>query len=73
MEALGNKLVAAINQPFMIDAHRIDAGISVGISLFPNDGASVEDLPGQADSAMYQAKRTGGNACCFSLLAPHAD
>jgi diguanylate cyclase (GGDEF)-like protein/PAS domain S-box-containing protein len=73
VEALGNKLVAAINQPFMIDTHRIDAHISVGISLFPTDGASVEDLLGQADSAMYQAKRTGGNACRFSLLAPPSD
>ena len=67
VEALGNKLVATMSQPFMIDAHRVEISISVGISLFPVNGACVEELLGHADSAMYQAKRSGGNACCLSL------
>lgn len=73
IEALAKQLVATINQPFMIGAHRIKAGISIGISLFPADGVSVEELLGQADSAMYQAKRAGGGACCFSLTASPCD
>lgn len=68
VEVLADKLVGAINQPFMIDAHRLNAHISVGISLYPVDGASVEQLLARADDAMYQAKRRGGSACRFSLL-----
>lgn len=68
VEVLADKLVGAINQPFMIDAHRLNAHISVGISLYPVDGASVEQLLARADDAMYQAKRHGGSACRFSLL-----
>lgn len=73
LEALANKLIAAINQPFMIEAQSIEMRMSVGISLFPSEGVSAEDLLGQADSAMYQAKQAGGNTCRFSLLPPHAE
>jgi diguanylate cyclase (GGDEF)-like protein/PAS domain S-box-containing protein len=73
IEALANKLVAAINQPFMVGPHRVNTAISVGISLFPADGVSVEDLLEQADAAMYQAKKTGGNACRFSLTNSPCD
>ncbi|MBC3964043.1 diguanylate cyclase domain-containing protein [Pseudomonas simiae] len=68
LEPLANKLVAAIHQPFMVDNHRIETAISIGISLFHGDGSSVDDLLAQADSAMYQAKRNGGNGCRFSVL-----
>ncbi|AZE67410.1 PAS domain S-box-containing protein/diguanylate cyclase (GGDEF) domain-containing protein [Pseudomonas synxantha] len=67
LEPLANKLVAAIHQPFMLDNHRIETAISIGISLYPGDGSSVDDLLARADSAMYLAKRNGGNACRFSL------
>ena len=70
LEALANKLIAAIGEPFMIDAHRVNTAISVGISLFPANGASVEGLLEQADGAMYLAKRAGGNACRFKRLSP---
>lgn len=73
LEALAHKLIVAINQPFMIEAQRIEMRISVGISLFPADGVSAEDLLGQADGAMYQAKKAGGNTCRFSLLTPPSD
>ncbi|MBT9263698.1 diguanylate cyclase [Pseudomonas sp. MG-9] len=68
IQALANKLIAAIAQPFMNDNQRIETHISVGISLYPADGASVEQLLERADSAMYEAKRSGGNACRLSLL-----
>jgi len=73
LEALAHKLIAAIDQPFMIDKHRIETRISVGISLFPAGGVSAEALLERADNAMYQAKKTGGNACRFSGLAPSSD
>ena len=73
VEVLADKLIGAINQPFMIDAHRLNTHISVGISLYPWDGASVEQLLARADDAMYQAKRRGGSACHFNLLSQPAD
>ncbi|GAB5342952.1 MULTISPECIES: diguanylate cyclase domain-containing protein [Pseudomonas] len=68
VEALAEKLVAAINQPFVIEGHCINTYISVGISLFSAGGVRIEQFLAQADSAMYQAKKSGGNTCHFSLL-----
>jgi diguanylate cyclase (GGDEF)-like protein/PAS domain S-box-containing protein len=67
LEPLANKLVAAIHKPFMVNNHRVETAISIGISLFPGDGSGVDDLLAQADKAMYLAKRNGGNACRFSF------
>jgi len=77
VEALAEKLIGAVDQPFMIDAHRlrthISVGISVGISLYPADGVSVEQLLARADNAMYQAKRRGGSTCHLSLIKQPAE
>jgi diguanylate cyclase (GGDEF)-like protein/PAS domain S-box-containing protein len=73
VEALAEKLIGAVDQPFMIDAQRLRTHISVGISRFPGDGQNVEQLLEQADNAMYQAKRLGGGTCRFSLLNRPAD
>jgi diguanylate cyclase (GGDEF)-like protein len=35
--------------------------VSVGIAIYPDDGASVQKLVAAADAAMYEAKRGGGN------------
>jgi diguanylate cyclase (GGDEF)-like protein len=35
--------------------------ISLGVSVFPDDGSDAESLLGGADQALYQAKRTGRN------------
>ncbi|MCE1968385.1 GGDEF domain-containing protein, partial [Enterobacter hormaechei] len=38
---------------------------SIGISLYPDNGNSAEDLIRDADAAMYQAKRSGRNTLRF--------
>lgn len=47
--------------PFMIQSYDIFTSVSIGISLFPEDGDSVESLIKHADFAMYQAKKAGKN------------
>ena len=39
------------------------AGVTIGISLYPEDGADAETLLMHADTAMYQGKKAGGNQC----------
>ena len=57
--ALAGKLVDRIGQPYMLHRRRIRVGASIGISLYPRDGATVDALLNHADAAMYAAKASG--------------
>jgi diguanylate cyclase (GGDEF)-like protein/PAS domain S-box-containing protein len=49
----------SIEKPFMIDGLKIDVSISIGISFYPEDASTVEELLTTADKAMYIAKKSG--------------
>ena len=42
--ALAGKLVDRIGQPYMLSGRRIEVGVSIGISVYPRDGATVDTL-----------------------------
>jgi diguanylate cyclase (GGDEF)-like protein len=62
---VANKIVDYFRQPFVIDSLSLRMSCSLGISLYPQDGQSLEVLLENADSAMYRAKEGGRNAYCF--------
>ncbi len=59
--SVANKIVKAISQPFKIRGKELHIGASVGISLFPEDGSTVEALVKVADNTMYAVKAAGKN------------
>ena len=59
------KIMRVFEAPFLLDNVEIKATTSVGVSMFPADGESSSDLVQKADSAMYIAKQTSGNAYQF--------
>ncbi len=74
MEALGDpqnaavlarKLIQSLEQPFHIAGHQFYITASVGISLYPQDGANAQTLLRNADSAMYRSKELGRNTFHF--------
>ena len=58
---LAGKIVAAISEPIDLNGHTVQIGASIGISIFPTDGADPENLLKRADLAMYAAKSEGRN------------
>ena len=60
-----NKLLEAFNAPFHIGGREIFQTISIGVSLYPEDGKDVESLMKNADAAMYQVKEEGRKNFCF--------
>ena len=58
-------LLEVLALPFFIDDHEIAVGASIGISLFPENGATPLLLLQQADSAMYAAKKMGRNRAVY--------
>ncbi|CDG84394.1 putative bifunctional diguanylate cyclase/phosphodiesterase [Janthinobacterium agaricidamnosum] len=58
---VAQKLLASLEQPFLIDSHDLRVGASIGISVYPQDGGDAETLLRLADIAMYRAKQDGGS------------
>jgi predicted signal transduction protein with EAL and GGDEF domain len=54
---LSQKLLNALNSPFVVEGHHLKVGISIGIAVFPEHGLDSETLLQRADVAMYVAKR----------------
>jgi diguanylate cyclase (GGDEF)-like protein/PAS domain S-box-containing protein len=59
------KLLQALRSPYVMDADELHITASIGIAVFPGDGAEVEALLQNADSAMYEAKDRGRNSYQF--------
>ncbi|MGY4503438.1 diguanylate cyclase (GGDEF)-like protein [Bradyrhizobium sp. GM24.11] len=57
--ALAGCLVEVISAPYEIDNHQIVIGVSIGISLSPQDGSNPDELLKNADLALYRAKADG--------------
>lgn len=55
------KLIEAMAQPHLVTGHELSVTISIGISIYPDDGKDIETVVRNADTAMYQAKKTGRN------------
>ncbi|MDO8988811.1 MAG: EAL domain-containing protein [Sideroxyarcus sp.] len=64
-EAIGEKILATLNQPYQLEDHVHHNTPSIGITLFSGVTQSSEELFKQADLAMYQAKKAGRNALRF--------
>ena len=62
---IAHKIMATLSQPFHIEAHEATISASVGIAVYPEDGADFDELLKKADTAMYHAKEAGRNACRF--------
>ena len=65
------KLLDLVRAPFDVQGNELFVTASVGISVYPQDGADVDTLKRKADAAMYRAKGRGRNSLhCF---APELD
>jgi diguanylate cyclase (GGDEF)-like protein/PAS domain S-box-containing protein len=58
-------VLAAIEQPIIIEGHEVFTSASIGICMGPDDAADAATLLKNADVAMYRAKQNSGNQLCF--------
>ena len=52
-------MLAVCSEPFALQGQALRVGLSAGMALFPQHGASYDELARNADAAMYAAKRSG--------------
>ena len=62
---VARRILESLTQPFNIEGHEVFISASIGISIFPNDGRTVDSLLKNADTAMYHAKEQGRNNCQY--------
>lgn len=64
-EIIGSKILASLNQSYQLSSHSYNIYPSIGAVLFDGSHRDADELLKQADMAMYQAKKAGGNALYF--------
>ncbi|MES1982901.1 MAG: diguanylate cyclase, partial [Pseudomonadota bacterium] len=64
-EAIGEKILAALSQPYQLEKNIFRCTASIGVTLFNGNQQVPEELMKQADIAMYQAKKAGRNTLRF--------
>ncbi len=64
-ETIGEKIITVLNQPYRLNSHEHHSTPSIGVTLFGEQGETVDDLLKRADLAMYQAKAAGRNTLRF--------
>jgi len=56
---VSEKIINQLAHPFWLHADSVKLGVSIGISIYPRDGADINTLIRKSDEAMYLAKKEG--------------
>jgi diguanylate cyclase (GGDEF)-like protein/PAS domain S-box-containing protein len=68
---VAEKLLAVLREPFSIERRSVEISCSIGIAIHPEDGHDEIELSKNADTAMYWAKRDGGD--CVRMFRDSSD
>ena len=62
---VAEKIVHRIAEPIILNGQHVQISASLGVAMFPTENDDVNSLLRKADTAMYQAKKTGKNKWCL--------
>jgi len=62
---VASRQVSLVSKPFNVQDHDLQVTVSIGISLYPGNGRTQQELLMNADAAMYHAKSAGKNGYSF--------
>jgi len=74
VERCGEQIIRSASQPVEIGGQKISLTLSIGVSIFPENGRTADELLRNADAAMYTVKDSGRNSLCVfdeSLMTKH--
>lgn len=64
-EQMALRIIRDLSEPINWESITLAIGASIGISVYPDEADTIDDLLAQADTAMYRAKAIGSNQVCF--------
>jgi len=59
--SIATRLSEAVGKIFVIDKYKLKIGVSIGLSFYPDNGDTVDEILRNADFAMYEAKADGNS------------
>jgi diguanylate cyclase (GGDEF)-like protein len=62
---VSRRIIDVLDEPIYVKGNKVQCGVSIGIAMYPQNGATSESLVKYADIAMYRAKHQGRNRYCF--------
>lgn len=65
IEGIAGNILAELERPFYLEEKEAGISGSIGITMFPEDSSTAQQLLSDADEAMYLAKKTGRNRWCY--------
>ncbi len=68
VSSLVSKVIRSVSQPYRIQGRDVSITVSIGVSIYPMNGAAAETLIKSADLALYEAKKAGKN--CYRIAMP---
>jgi diguanylate cyclase (GGDEF)-like protein len=72
IHSVAERIINGLVEPYSRGSVQLSIAASIGITFFPQDATTVNDLLQQADSAMYVVKQSGKNGYkCFNDPKPH--
>lgn len=73
VSGLANRILDVFKKPVLVGDHPFNLSVSVGISVFPTDGETPDELIKNADAAMNSVKENGRNDFRFYSMAMNAN
>jgi diguanylate cyclase (GGDEF)-like protein/PAS domain S-box-containing protein len=65
---LARRILHVVGKTFLVQNEEVFMTTSIGVAIYPRDADNAVDLLRNADAALYQAKKAGGN--CFEFYSP---
>ncbi|MEU8659202.1 putative bifunctional diguanylate cyclase/phosphodiesterase, partial [Actinoplanes philippinensis] len=69
----GHRILAALRKPIQLSGLTVDIDASIGVAVYPTDGANAAELLQHADVAMYAAKRRHGGVTGYDASLDEGD
>ncbi|MDP3305092.1 MAG: GGDEF domain-containing protein [Erysipelotrichaceae bacterium] len=61
IDAISKRILDRLSEPIIINENICKVGASIGVSIFPNNGKTIDELISKSDEAMYRVKKEGGS------------
>lgn len=61
IEDIAKRILDRVSETIIINGNQCHVGVSIGVSTFPTDGTTIDELLSKSDEAMYSVKKEGRN------------